>query len=314
MRIKVLVIGKNGQLGQSLQKIVTNKNQYLRENYDFCFIDRENLDLNNNKNIENYFNKNNDFDVIINVAAYTNVDKAEFEKELANQINHLAVQKIVEIISLHKKNTYLIHVSTDYVFDGTLNKPYSETSVTTPINYYGLSKLKGEQAILNSTCNAAIIRTSWLYSEFGNNFVKTMLKLATTKNELSVVEDQIGSPTYAGDLALIILRLLRHKFFNTLHVYVPEKNNKSVGTQIYHFANNGICSRYDFAKEIFKLKNIDCVLKPIKTNNYINEMAQNTAQRPRNSALDSSKIQQNLNFEGIIWKCSLRRFLENNRL
>lgn len=313
MKIKVLIIGKNGQLGQSIQKIAADNNKY-----DFYFVGRDEIDLNSDKSIENYFAKYNDFDAVINTAAYTNVDKAETEQTIANQINHLAVKKIAQILSLSKKSTYLIHISTDYVFDGWSKNPYTETSATNPINYYGLSKLKGEQVILNSTCDAVIIRTSWLYSEFGNNFVKTMLKLGFSKKEINIVDDQFGSPTYAGDLVLVIMRLLARRFINSDENYInisnadnPENKNNSNSSgdsaaQTYHFSNNGVCSRYELAKRIFAIKRINCELNPINTKDYIND---DMALRPRNSALDSSKIKRELNVEGARWEDSLRRFL-----
>ncbi|MEO1945639.1 MAG: dTDP-4-dehydrorhamnose reductase, partial [Candidatus Thioglobus sp.] len=193
--MKILVTGKNGQLGKSIKQIVSSEKQ----NNDFVFVGRDELDFSQNDNIVKYF-KDNDFDVIINCAAYTAVDKAESETKLANQINHLAVAQLAQISKTQQ--TKLIHVSTDYVFDGESDKPYTEADATNPINIYGKTKLAGEQVLKEiMPTDAIIIRTSWVYSEYGNNFVKTMLRLGKQKDGLSVVGDQTGSPTYATDLA-----------------------------------------------------------------------------------------------------------------
>jgi len=202
--MRILVTGKNGQLGRSIRKIV-NTNTKIDNNqclYDFIFVGRGDLDLSSESNISNYF-KNNKFDIIINCAAYTAVDKAEQEVELANQINHLAVKQLANIAN--KQQAKLIHISTDYVFDGESNKQYLESDTPNPINAYGKTKLAGEIALQTvMPKNALIIRTSWVYSEYGNNFVSTMLKLGKEQDELSVINDQMGSPTYAADLAGVI--------------------------------------------------------------------------------------------------------------
>ena len=213
--MRILVTGKNGQLGRSIHKIVNTdtKIDNNQSSNDFIFVGRENLDLSSEKNISHYF-KNNKFDIIINCAAYTAVDKAEQEEEeeLANQINHLAVKQLASIAN--KQQVRLIHISTDYVFDGDSNKPYIETDTPNPINVYGRTKLAGEKALQTvMPMNALIIRTSWLYSEYGNNFVKTMLKLGKERDELNVIIDQIGSPTYATDLAKAILEIIQNKEF-----------------------------------------------------------------------------------------------------
>jgi dTDP-4-dehydrorhamnose reductase len=250
--MKILVIGKNGQLGRSIHKIVINNE--LRN--VFVFVGRDELDFSQNDNIEKYF-KENSFDVVVNCTAYTAVDKAESEIELTNQINHLAVRKLAEIA--YKKNIKLIHISTDYVFDGTGSKPYKETDKTNPINVYGKTKLAGEKALQEAMpTNAIIIRTSWVYSEYGNNFVDTMLKLGKERDKLNVVNDQIGSPTYATDLANAILKIIENKNYQT----------KSPATEIYHYSNKGKVSWYEFAKEIFELADIHCAVKPITTKQY----------------------------------------------
>jgi len=208
--MRILVTGKSGQLGRSIHKLINTKIDNDQSSNDFIFVGREELDLSSEGNINHYFNNNKKFDIIINCAAYTAVDKAEEESKLASQINHLAVKKIAEIAS--KQEAKLIHISTDYVFDGESDKPYTETDTTNPINAYGKTKLAGEKALQDiMSTDAMIIRTSWVYSEYGNNFVKTMLRLGKERDELSVVSDQIGSPTYATDLAEVILKIVNDK-------------------------------------------------------------------------------------------------------
>ncbi len=288
--MRILVTGKNGQLGKSIHKIVANDRQID----DFVFVGRKELDLNNEGNITHYFNKK--FDIIINCAAYTAVDKAEQEQELANQINHLSVKKLAKIAS--KQKAKLIHISTDYVFDGKSDKPYKETDMTHPINVYGKTKLKGEQAVQEvMPANAIIIRTSWLYSEFGNNFVDTMLRLGKERNELNVVSDQVGSPTYATDLANAILEIIQNKEF---------KEAIQV-TQVYHYSNEGEISWYEFAKGIFELSNIKCEISPIKTNQY-----PAPAERPENTIMSKDKIVNTFDVNIPDWKTSLKACLMSN--
>ena len=267
--MRVLVTGKNGQLGKSIHKLNTNTEQ----TDDLVFVGREELDLSNEDNITNYF-EGNAFDIIINCAAHTAVDKAEEEQDLANQVNHLAVKQLAQIAK--NQQAKLIHISTDYVFDGESDKPYIETDETNPINVYGRTKLAGEKAIQEfMPTNAIIIRTSWVYSEHGNNFVKTMLRLGGERDELNVVSDQMGSPTYATDLAEVILEIIQNKSF------------KEAGqeTQVYHYSNEGRVSWYRFSKEIFKLSNIKCKISPIKTNQY-----PTPAKRPGNTVMSKDKI------------------------
>ena len=276
----VLVTGKNGQLGQSLQKIA---GEY--EQYDFTFVGRDELDLAQPQNIANYF-RDKYFDAIINCAAYTAVDKAESEPVLADQINHLAVKQLAEIAK--QKNSLLIHISTDYVFDGTHHKPYVETDKTNPINVYGLTKLKGEQAMQDVNPKGAIIRTSWIYSEFGNNFVKTMLRLGKERDSLNIIYDQIGTPTYATDLATAALTLVRHsgEGRNLTTPKMPEQvQHEAVET--YHYSNEGICSWYDFAQAIFDIANINRQINPIETKDY-----PTPAKRPHYSLMNKTKIKQ----------------------
>ena len=220
--MRILITGKNGQLGKSLHKLVSEK----KYDNEFIFVGREELDLSNNNSIINYFDNHDKFDIIINCAAYTAVDKAEEEVKLANQINYLAVRQLAEIAKAQKAK--LIHISTDYVFDGESNKSYTEADETNPINVYGKTKLAGEKALQAiMLTNAIIIRTSWVYSEYGNNFVKTMLNLGKERNELNVVSDQIGSPTYATDLAGVILEIIDNKDYQ----------DKKQSTEVYHYSN-----------------------------------------------------------------------------
>ena len=288
--MRILVTGKNGQLGRSIQNIV-NINTKIGNNHspnDFIFVGREELDLSSESSISQYFD-NNKFDIIINCAAYTQVDKAEQEAGLADQINHLAVKQLASIAN--KQQARLIHISTDYVFDGESDKPYTETDETNPINVYGRTKLTGEKALQAvMPTNALIIRTSWVYSEYGNNFVKSVLRLGKERDEISVVSDQIGSPTYAADLADVILEIIQNKSFK----------RKDQATQIYHYSNEGEISWYEFAKEIIKLASIQCSVNPITT-----ELYPTPTQRPRNNSMNKDKIAQAFNIRETRWKESL---------
>ena len=287
--MKILVIGKNGQLGQSINKIVSN----TQSNNEFVFVGRDQLDLSNENNVASYF-ESNDFDIIINCAAYTAVDKAESEVELANQVNHLGVKQLAQIAN--KQKAKLIHISTDYVFDGESDESYLESNITNPINTYGKTKLAGEQAVLVAMQNGAIIiRTSWVYSEYGHNFVDTMLRLGKERDELNVVSDQIGSPTYAGDLARAILHIIQTEVFL----------NSSQETQIYHYSNEGVCSWFDFAKEIFAFASIQCTVSPITTEQY-----PTPAQRPTNTLMDKDKISQTFGVNIPYWEESLKTCIE----
>ena len=287
--MRILVTGKNGQLGRSIYKIVNTANGDNLPPNEFIFVGREELDLSSESSISHYFDSNDRFDVIINCAAYTAVDKAEEEQELANQVNHLAVKQLAGIAKEQKAK--LIHISTDYVFDGTGSKPYKETDKTNPINVYGKTKLAGEKALQEiMPTNAMIIRTSWVYSEYGNNFVKTMLRLGKERDEINVVSDQIGSPTYATDLAKAILKIIDNRDYQ----------DKDKATEIYHHSNKGEISWYDFTKEIFKLAKIDCKVSPITTEQY-----PTPAKRPRNTLMSKDKIIEEFSLEILDWKKSL---------
>lgn len=281
---RILVIGKNGQLGQSLQKIASEFSEF-----NFTFVGRDELDLASELSIEAFFSQHTGFDAIINAAAYTAVDQAESEQELAGQINHLAVQQLANIAKKH--NSFLVHVSTDYVFDGKGYRPYVETDMTAPQNLYGLTKLRGEQAMQASGCSGVIVRTSWVYSEFGNNFVKTMLRLGKERSSLNVIFDQVGSPTYATDLARALLLLLR-------------KKEISHSVELYHYSNEGVCSWYDFARAVFEQANIRCEVNPIETKDY-----PTPASRPHYSVLNKSKIKRALAAEIPYWRHALQQCL-----
>jgi len=283
--MKILVIGKTGQLGQSINEIVSK----MQSRDEFVFVGRDELDLSDKDGVVSYF-ENNNFDIIINCAAYTAVDKAESEIELANRINHLAIQKIATIAN--KQQIKLVHISTDYVFNGESDIPYLESDVVNPINIYGKTKLAGEQAVLETMpTDATIIRTSWVYSEYGNNFVDTMLRLGKERDKINVVSDQIGSPTYAGDLAMAILHIIQNEEFL----------NSGQKTQIYHYSNEGSCSWFDFAKEIFELTNIQCTVNPITTEQY-----PTTTQRPRNTLMNKDKITKTFGINIPYWEVSLK--------
>ena len=284
----ILVTGGNGQLGSELRQIAPNYTDY-----NFLFTDVKDLDITNHNAVAAFVEINN-ITVIINCAAYTAVDKAESEPELSDAINHLAVANFAQIAK--DKNIKLIHISTDYVFDGTNHKPYLETDTPNPKSVYGQTKLDGELAMQKiNPKNSIIIRTSWVYSKFGNNFVKTMLSLAETRDEISVVSDQIGSPTNAADIAQAILIIL------------PKVNNCAV--EVFNYSNEGVCSWYDFAKLIFDYNSIIVKLNPIKTIDY-----PTTAKRPMFSSMDKSKIRNEFNVNILDWKDSLNQFFCKNIL
>jgi len=279
-KLNILVTGQNGQLGQSLAKIAKDYPQF-----DFIFLGREQLDLSQPATLANAL-ENIAFDIIINCAAYTAVDKAESEPELADAINHLAVEQLAQICN--QRRATLIHISTDYVFDGKNYNPYIETDPVDPQGVYGITKLKGEQAMQAVNPKGAIIRTSWVYSEFGNNFVKTMLRLGAERDSLNVIYDQVGSPTYATDLAQAILALLSQ----------PEQLNQ---TQVYHYSNEGVCSWYDFAKAIFEMSGTRCKVNPIETKDY-----PTPANRPHYSLMNKAKIKQDYLITIPYWRDSLK--------
>ncbi|REG89321.1 dTDP-4-dehydrorhamnose reductase [Winogradskyella sediminis] len=281
--IRVLVTAKNGQLGQCFQNLAP---QYA--DIEFVFKTSSELDITNKAKIEGAFGSHS-FDYCINCAAYTAVDKAEEAIELADKVNHIGAKLLAE--SCKKFNVTLIHVSTDFVFDGKATVPYLEGDITNPLGVYGKTKLKGEQAILKTLKHYFIIRTSWLYSEYGNNFLKTMLRLAEQRDELGVVGDQVGGPTYAKDLAEAILQIIELK---TTHY------------GIYHYSNEGEISWYEFAKEIFRLSGSSVKLNKIETKDY-----PTPAIRPKYSILNTDKISRLLSIKIPNWKVSLEKVYSN---
>ncbi len=287
---KILVTGSAGQLGSSLRQLAGNFPQF-----EFTFVDREEMDLGDNGQIEQFFAQHH-FDYVINCAAHTAVDKAESELELAEQLNHHAVRAIAQAAKAH--GAFLVHISTDYVFDGCHYKPYQEDHPTTaPVNHYGLTKLHGERAVRESGVDSYIIRTSWVYSEYGNNFVKTMLRLGAERDVLTVINDQIGTPTYAADLAAMILSLIAQR---------EEQNDPASGCTVFHYSNEGACSWYDFAVEIFAIEGLACSVKPIGTKDY-----PTPAKRPHYSLLSKQKIREYSGLEVPHWKTSLKTCLKN---
>ncbi len=281
--LKILVTGANGQLGSEIKYLANNYKNYL-----FVFTDRDELDISRYDDIEKFVNENK-IDAIINCGAYTAVDRAEDEKEIANLINGTAIKHLAEISKSLKIK--LIHVSTDYIFDGKNYKPYIETDLPNPIGAYGKSKLIGEEYLLNiNPVNSIIIRTSWVYSQFGNNFVKTILKYGKERENLRVVYDQIGTPTYARDLAKVILDI------------VPKINNDEV--EIYNYSNEGAISWFDFAKEIVKMSKLNTRIEPIESFEYPTK-----AKRPFYSVLNKRKIKETFGIEIPYWKDSLKAML-----
>ena len=279
----VLVTGANGQLGSELQYL-TKSNSY--DNLSFYFTDKETLDITKADEVE-AFCKEKEIKIIINCAAYTAVDKAQEDKERANLINHLAVKNISKIAK--KEGIEMIHISTDYVFDGSNCRPYIEEDRVNPTSIYGQTKLDGERA-MQEICppNSLIIRTSWVYSAFGSNFVKTMLRLAKERDQLGVIFDQVGTPTYAKNLAQSILEII-----------IKQYSTSTV--EIYHYSNEGVCSWYDFAKAIFELSEIPCHLNPITTEQY-----PTPATRPHYSILNKSKIKRDFDLDIPYWKDALK--------
>ena len=286
--MNVLVTGSKGQLGSEIKRLSLNF-----PNQNFFFASREDLDICNKTDVFNYVNRNN-ISTIINCAAYTAVDKAESEPNLADKINHLAVRSLSEISV--ECSIRLIHISTDYVFNGKGFKPYSIDFPTEPINVYGRTKLAGENAMLEiNPKNSMIIRTSWVYSSFGNNFVKTMLRLSEQKESLNVICDQVGSPTYAKDLAEFILK-------EAIHF-------ENVQVKKYHFSNEGVCSWYDFAKAIMELQNRECEILPIPSTEY-----PTPAKRPYYSIMDKTGLSKQFAFQIYHWRDSLKKCLETIRI
>ncbi len=285
--MKILVTGAYGQLGSEIKELEKHF-----PNYHFIFTDIDVLDITCEMEVEDFFNENRP-DFTINCAAYTAVDKAETEQGIATNIN----AKAPGILAKCSKqiDAKIIHISTDYVFDGDANQPYSESDEVNPQGVYGKTKLQGELNCLKENPNSVIIRTSWLYSGFGNNFVKTMIRLGSERDSLNVVFDQIGTPTYAADLASAILSVIQ----------VSEKDSTKFIPGIYHYSNEGVASWYDFAKAIFEISEIDCIVNPVLSDQF-----PTPAKRPHFSVLNKSKIRDNFGIEIPYWRDSLKTCLE----
>ena len=279
--MNILVTGANGQLGNEM-RIVS------QGSYDsYIFTDVDELDITNRDAMMDFVRDNN-IKVVVNCAAYTNVDKAEDDEKTAELINAQAVEYLASACKAN--HAMLIHISTDYVFGGNEgNTPRKETEPVNPTGAYGRTKLHGEQAIRKVGCNYLIIRTAWLYSEFGNNFVKTMRKLTAERDKLNVVFDQVGTPTYAFDLASVIFKIIEERRYDEIQ-------------DVYHFSNEGVISWYDFAKEICELSGNECDIQPCHSDEFPSKV-----KRPSYSVLDKTKIKNSLNITIPHWKESLKK-------
>jgi dTDP-4-dehydrorhamnose reductase len=290
-KITILVTGSNGQLGSEIRQLSAKY-----PSYNFLFTTKEDLPIENAEALQTFFGKQQ-VDFCINCAAYTAVDKAENEKEKAFLINSVAAGELASICRDHLAK--LIHISTDYVYDGSSNQLLKEDDAVAPLNVYGWSKLKGEKLILNRYPSALIIRTSWVYSVYGNNFVKTMLRLFKEKESINVVNDQYGCPTYAEDLAGIIMKFIENMENNTQY------------TGIVNYCNSGITTWFDFALAIKEFVNSSCKIIPVSTSLY-----PAAAKRPQHSVLNTLKIRKMLKTDIPFWKDSLQKCLgilaENN--
>jgi dTDP-4-dehydrorhamnose reductase len=279
---KILVTGANGQLGSEIRHISANFP------FEFIFTGSSELDITNEEAVRDYFEKNS-IDVVINCAAYTAVDRAETDAVAADKVNHLAVAYLAS--AAKELQIKFIHISTDYIFDGEAFQPYSEDVIPNPQGVYGRTKLAGEQALVEMMVpNSLVIRTSWVYSVYGNNFVKTMRRHGAERSELNVVADQIGTPTNARDLARSILDI------------VPKLKNSR--TELYHFSNEGVCSWYDFATAVMELSALNCRVNPIPSSQYPTPV-----KRPFYSVLNKAKIKSEFAIEIDHWRKSLQRCL-----
>ena len=280
--MNILITGCNGQLGNEIQLLEKEYPQHTYFNTDVA-----ELDITNQLAVNDFINRHA-IDGVINCAAYTAVDKAEGDKELCTTLNTVAPSYLAAAID--KRGGWIIHVSTDYVFDGTHHTPYVETDTPSPDSVYGSTKLAGELGVSKFCKKHMIIRTAWLYSAFGNNFVKTMIRLGKEKTELGVIFDQIGTPTYARDLAVAIMTAV----------------DKGIATGVYHFSNEGVISWYDFTKAIHRIAGIkDCKVRPLHTSEY-----PTAANRPAYSVLDKTKIKQTYGIEIPYWEDSLKECIE----
>jgi dTDP-4-dehydrorhamnose reductase len=280
----ILITGANGQVGREFRVLAAKYPQY-----NFLFAGREELAIEDFDAVEKYF-ADNKINFCVNCAAYTAVDKAETEKDNAFLINATAAGNLAAVCTAY--NTQLIHISTDYVFDGSGTQPYRESDTTNPLGVYGQSKLKGEELVLQNNAAAIIIRTSWVYSSFGNNFVKTMLRLMKERESINVVNDQLGCPTYAADLAVVIMEIINK--YSTLNIEYS----------IFNYCNAGIISWYNFAVAIKELTNSNCIINPIPTSQY-----PTPAKRPQYSVLDTALIKNVFGVTIPEWKESLKKCL-----
>lgn len=282
--MNLLVTGSNGQLGQEIKKISTDF-----PSYNLFLCDFDELNICDKNAVLSYF-KINDINCVINCAAYTNVDEAESNSESANNVNNIGVSNLVD--ACLKNNSTIIHISTDYVFDGNKKSAYLENDITNPIGVYGKTKFLGEKHIIDSKVKGIVIRTSWLYSAFGKNFVKTILKLSVEKQEIKVVNDQFGSPTNAADLADSCLKIIEKL----------EKHNYKI-SKIYHFSNLGSCSWYEFAKSIISISKKNCKIIPVSSAEFTTK-----AKRPKFSVLSKQKIIDDFALNILGWEQSLEQY------
>lgn len=282
--MNILITGSKGQLGSEIQRLAEG---WDNEDFHFIFTDKEELDITDRNAVYEFVELNN-ISIIVNCAAYTAVDKAEEDAELCELLNHVAPSYLAEAID--NMGGCMIQISTDYVFDGKNYRPYTEDDLTNPQGVYGRTKLAGEEAVIRSCVGAMVIRTAWLYSSFGSNFVKTMIRLGKERDTLGVVADQIGTPTYARDLATSILEIIK----------------QGIVPGVYHYSNEGATSWYDFTKSIHRIAGINsCNVKPIHTEDY-----PTPAKRPHFSVLDKSKIKNTFNITIPWWEDSLKECIK----
>lgn len=287
MIAKVLVTGAYGQLGHEVKAFSAHS-----DNFDFEYTDFDTLDITNEEAVVQWFEQNRPA-FVVNCAAYTAVDKAEEDPENAFRLNSRGPENLARAsAAVHAR---MIHISTDYVFDGTSCRPYHEKDLPNPSGVYGFTKLQGEQLAVAADSSVVIIRTSWLYSSFGNNFVKTMLRLGLERDSLKVVFDQVGTPTYAGDLAAAIVHIL-NLAFNDISNWKPG---------IYHYSNEGVCSWYDFAAEIHRKAGISCHLTPVESKDF-----PTLAKRPSYSVLNKEKIKSTYHLQIPWWRSSLEKCID----
>ena len=289
--MRILITGSKGQLGQSLQKLLPEE---LFDSVDLK--DLPIFDITNENDVKENLQKTKP-DFIVNCAAYTDVNKAESDEETARKVNSFGIELIGKYSATYGGK--VIHISTDYVFDGNSNIPLAPETATNPQSVYGKTKLEGEQYLIKENTNSIIIRTSWLYSPYGHNFLKTILNIGQQKEEISVVYDQIGTPTYALDLAAAILHIIKN----------TKNNNDFFKPGIYHFSNEGVCSWYDFAVMIFRIARINCHVKPVLTSEY-----PTIAKRPAYSVMDKSAFQNEFGFEAPYWIDSVDKCLKELRV